>query len=69
MRNFNLDQLWVRWRKSCVREASSAAARTLNLTQPAVSLQILASSNCASGVWLIERLGKQAHATPRRDAT
>jgi len=40
----------------------SAAARRLNLTQPAISLQIRELER-RFGVRLIERLGKQAHAT------
>ena len=40
----------------------SAAARRLNLTQPAVSLQIRELER-RFGVRLIERMGKQAHAT------
>jgi len=45
----------------------SAAARRLNLTQPAVSLQVRELEK-RFGVRLIERLGKQAHATaPGRD--
>jgi hypothetical protein len=45
----------------------SAAARKLNLTQPAVSLQIRELES-RLGVRLIERFGKQAHATaPGRD--
>jgi DNA-binding transcriptional LysR family regulator len=66
VRNLNLDHL--RALTEVVRQGSfSAAARTLNLTQPAVSLQIRElESRC--GVRLIERLGKQAHATiPGRD--
>ncbi len=39
-----------------------AAARRLNLTQPAISLQIRKFER-HFGVQLIERLGKQAHAT------
>ena len=66
MRNLNLDQL--RALTEVVRQGSfSAAARTLNLTQPAVSLQIRELES-RLGVRLIERLGKQAHATiPGRD--
>jgi len=66
MRNLNLDQL--RTLVEVVRQGSfSAAARTLNLTQPAVSLQIRELES-RWGVRLIERLGKQAHATiPGRD--
>jgi DNA-binding transcriptional LysR family regulator len=66
MRNLNLDHL--RALTEVVRQGSfSAAARTLNLTQPAVSLQIRELES-RWGVRLIERLGKQAHATiPGRD--
>jgi DNA-binding transcriptional LysR family regulator len=61
MRSLNLDQL-----RALVEVAElgsfSAAARRLNLTQPAVSLQIRElESRC--GLQLVERLGKQAHAT------
>src|SRR5205807_10411522 len=44
------------------RGSFSAAARHLNLTQPAISLQIRELERRV-GVRLIERLGKQAHAT------
>jgi len=66
VRNLNLDHL--RALTEVVRQGSfSAAARTLNLTQPAVSLQIRELES-RLGVQLIERLGKQAHATiPGRD--
>jgi DNA-binding transcriptional LysR family regulator len=66
MRNLNLDQLHAL--VEVVRQGSfSAAARTLNLTQPAISLQIRELES-RLGVRLIERLGKQAHATvPGRD--
>lgn len=66
MRSLNLDHL--RALIEVVRQGSfSAAARTLNLTQPAVSLQIRELES-RWGVRLIERLGKQAHATiPGRD--
>jgi DNA-binding transcriptional LysR family regulator len=66
VRNLNLDHL--RALTEVVRQGSfSAAARTLNLTQPAVSLQIRELESRV-GVRLIERLGKQAHATiPGRD--
>jgi DNA-binding transcriptional LysR family regulator len=66
MRNLNLDQL--RTLVEVVELASfSAAARRLNLTQPAVSLQIRELER-RFGVRLIERMGKQAHATaPGRD--
>ena len=61
MRSLNLDQL--RALMEVVELGSfSAAARRLNLTQPAVSLQIRELER-RFGVRLIERLGKQAHAT------
>jgi DNA-binding transcriptional LysR family regulator len=61
MRSLNLDQL--RTLTEVVACGSfSAAARRLNLTQPAVSLQIR-ELEARFGVRLIERLGKQAHAT------
>ena len=61
MRSLNLDQL--RALTEVVACGSfSAAARRLNLTQPAVSLQIR-ELEARFGVQLIERLGKQAHAT------
>lgn len=61
MRALNLDQL--RTLTEVVAHGSfSAAARRLNLTQPAVSLQIRELER-RFGLQLIERLGKQAHAT------
>jgi DNA-binding transcriptional LysR family regulator len=61
MRSLNLDQL--RTLTEVVACGSfSAAARRLNLTQPAVSLQIR-ELEARFDVRLIERLGKQAHAT------
>ena len=61
MRSLNLDQL--RALLEVVEHGSfSAAARRLNLTQPAISLQIRELER-RFGVQLIERLGKQAHAT------
>lgn len=61
MRGLNLDQL--RTFLEVVEHGSfSAAARGLNLTQPAVSLQIRELER-RFGLQLIERLGKQAHAT------
>lgn len=61
MRNLSLDQL-----RALLEVAQlgsfSAAARRLNLTQPAVSLQIRELER-RFGVRLIERMGKQAHAT------
>lgn len=66
MRSLNLDQL--RTLMEVVELGNfSAAARRLNLTQPAVSLQIRDLEQ-RFGVQLIERMGKQAHATaPGRD--
>ena len=61
MRGLNLDQL--RALLEVVEQGSfSAAARRLNLTQPAVSLQIRELER-RFGLRLIERLGKRAHAT------
>ncbi|MBV9561333.1 MAG: LysR family transcriptional regulator [Bradyrhizobium sp.] len=61
MRGLNFDQL--RTLLEVIEQGSfSAAARRLNLTQPAVSLQIRELER-RFGVRLIERLGKQAHAT------
>ena len=61
MRGLNLDQL--RALLEVVEHGSfSAAARRLHLTQPAVSLQIRELER-RFGLQLIERLGKQAHAT------
>ena len=61
MRSLNLDQL--RALLEVVELGSfSAAARQLNLTQPAVSLQIRELER-RFGVRLIERLGKRAHTT------
>ena len=61
MRRLNLDQLStlvkvVQW------GSFSAAARELNLTQPAVSLQVRELEE-RLGVQLVERLGKRAYAT------
>lgn len=61
MRSLNLDQLRALL-KVVELGSFSAAARQLNLTQPAVSLQIRELER-RFGVRLIERLGKQAHAT------
>jgi DNA-binding transcriptional LysR family regulator len=61
MRSLNLDQLRAII-EVVERGSFSAAARRLNLTQPAVSLQIRELER-RFGVRLIERLGKQAHAT------
>jgi DNA-binding transcriptional LysR family regulator len=61
LRGLNFDQL--RTLLEVVEQGSfSAAARRLNLTQPAISLQIRELER-RFGVRLIERLGKQAHAT------
>jgi DNA-binding transcriptional LysR family regulator len=61
VRGLNFDQL--RALLEVVEQGSfSAAARRLNLTQPAVSLQIRELERRFS-VRLIERLGKRAHAT------
>jgi len=61
MRGLNLDQLRT-FLEVVERGSFSAAARRLNLSQPAVSLQIRELER-RLGVQLIERLGKQAHAT------
>lgn len=61
MRSLNLDQLRALL-KVVELGSFSAAARQLHLTQPAVSLQIRELER-RFGVRLIERLGKQAHAT------
>jgi DNA-binding transcriptional LysR family regulator len=61
VRSLNLDQL--RTLVAVVESMSfSAAARRLNLTQPAVSVQIRELER-RFGVKLIERLGRQAHPT------
>ena len=61
MRSLNLDQL--RTLIEVIEHGSfSAAARRLNLTQPAVSLQVRELER-RFGVRLIERMGRQAHAT------
>jgi DNA-binding transcriptional LysR family regulator len=61
VRSLSLDQL--RTLLEVVEGGSfSAAARRLNLTQPAISLQIRELER-RFGLKLIERLGKQAHAT------
>jgi DNA-binding transcriptional LysR family regulator len=61
MRSLNLDHL--RTLTNVVALGSfSAAARQLHLTQPAVSLQIR-DLEARCGVRLVERMGKQAHAT------
>jgi DNA-binding transcriptional LysR family regulator len=62
MRSLNLDQL--RALVEVIELGSfSAAARRLNLTQPAVSLQIRELES-RYGLQLVERMGKHAHATP-----
>jgi DNA-binding transcriptional LysR family regulator len=61
MRSLNLDQLKTLTEVIALGSFSAAAGR-LNLTQPAVSLQIRELER-RFGVRLIERLGKQAHAT------
>src|SRR5882757_9508043 len=61
MRSLKLDQLRALL-EVVERGSFSAAARRLNLTQPAISLQIRELER-RFGVRLIERLGKQAHAT------
>jgi DNA-binding transcriptional LysR family regulator len=61
MRNLSLDQL--RALLEVIEHGSfSVAARRLNLTQPAVSLQVRELER-RFGVRLVERLGRQAHAT------
>lgn len=61
MRSLNLNQLKT-LTEVIALGSFSAAARRLNLTQPAVSLQI-GELERRFGVRLVERLGKQAHAT------
>src|SRR5262245_8920169 len=61
MRNLNLDQLQA-LTKVIELGSFSAAARSLNLTQPAISLQIRELEQ-RLGVMLVERVGKRAHAT------
>jgi DNA-binding transcriptional LysR family regulator len=62
MRRLNLDQLHAV--TEVVRLGSfSAAARSLNLTQPAISFQVRELEE-RLGLLLIERLGKRAYATP-----
>jgi DNA-binding transcriptional LysR family regulator len=62
MRSLNIDQL--RTLQAVVESGSfSAAARKLHLSQPAVSVQIRELER-RFAVKLIERFGKQAHATP-----
>jgi DNA-binding transcriptional LysR family regulator len=62
MRSLNLDQLRA-LQAVADGKSFSVAARRLNLSQPAVSLQIRELER-RFGVKLIERMGKQAHATP-----
>jgi DNA-binding transcriptional LysR family regulator len=62
MREINLDQL--RTLLGVIESGSfSAAARKLNLSQPAVSVQIRELER-RFAIKLIERFGKKAHATP-----
>ena len=62
MRRLNLDQL--RAVTEVIRLGSfSAAAHSLNLTQPAISFQVR-EMEARLGVELIERLGKRAYPTP-----
>lgn len=61
MRSLNLDQLRALTEVAQLG-SFSAAARRLNLTQPAISLQIRELES-RWGLRLIERLGKKAHAT------
>ena len=62
MRSLNLDQL--RSLLTVVELGSfSAAAKRLNLSQPAVSLHVR-ELETRLGVALVERLGKKAYATP-----
>jgi DNA-binding transcriptional LysR family regulator len=61
MRRLNLDQL-ASLIKVVKLGSFSAAARELNLTQPAVSLQVRELEE-RLGVQLVERLGKRAYAT------
>lgn len=61
MRSLNLDQLRT-FSEVIARGNFSAAARRLNLTQPAVSLHIRELEQ-RFGVRLIERMGRRAYAT------
>lgn len=61
MRNLNLDQLEA-LREVVALGSFSAAAQRLNLTQPAISLQIK-QLEARLGVRLVERVGKRAFAT------
>jgi len=62
MRSLNLDQLRALTEVAALG-SFSAAARRLNLTQPAISLQVR-ELEARWGLRLIERLGKNARATP-----
>jgi DNA-binding transcriptional LysR family regulator len=62
MRSINLDQLRT-FVEVVSRGNFSAAGRQLNLTQPAVSLHVRELEQ-RFGVRLVERLGRQAYATP-----
>ncbi len=62
MRSLNLDQLKT-LRAVVSLGGFSAAARQLNLTQPAISLQVRELEQ-RLGVTLVERLGRRARATP-----
>src|SRR5438309_10185700 len=61
MRNLNLDQIEA-LREVVALGSFSAAAQRLNLTQPAISLQIK-QLEARLGVRLVERIGKRAFAT------
>jgi DNA-binding transcriptional LysR family regulator len=61
MRNLNLDQLEA-LREVVALGSFSAAAQRLNLTQPAISLQVK-QLEARLGVRLVERIGKRALAT------
>jgi DNA-binding transcriptional LysR family regulator len=62
MRGLNLDQLRT-FAAVVSRGSFSAAAKELNLSQPAVSLQVR-ELETRLGVRLVDRLGKRAFATP-----
>jgi DNA-binding transcriptional LysR family regulator len=61
MRNLNLDQVEA-LREVVALGSFSAAARRLNLSQPAISLQIKQLES-RLGIRLVERIGKRAFAT------
>lgn len=61
MRNLNLDQIEA-LREVVALGSFSAAARRLNLTQPAISLQVK-QLEARLGIRLVERIGKRAFAT------